>query len=314
MAEEFNIESNENLSSSPELIPESNIGNNTIINPSIDNSLNNISGPGTGVVNYEHDFTDLSIIDGTTFNDSVQIALDGMPNLERNQPFFDMIDEAAVDMDKYPAMFSNNNMDSPFPGRAGTNYNPFETSTGEIDLSTENGRSNFLAASQTITSESYGPTKPQGFIEPQEFSARRYNLDRFYRHPNFAELGFHPFANNEAYYQANSTKWDNFTRTRSAFIDMFGPAFWSSYRAVGDMFTGDIRQADMLGAQSMEDAMRIGSSTSGGTRGFFNDLFLNSAYTMGIVSNILVEEAIIGGVTALTAVPSGGTSTIPAAA
>ena len=56
----------------------------------------------------------------------------------------------------------------------------------------------------------------------------------------------------------------------------------------------------MQGAQAMEDAMRIGRSSSGGTRAFFNDLFVNSAYTMGIVSNILVEEAALFAATALS--------------
>ena len=64
-----------------------------------------------------------------------------------------MIDRAAVDMDKYPIMISNNDMDSLFPGRAGTNYNPWETSTGDIDLNTENGRAAFLAAGEKNTIE-----------------------------------------------------------------------------------------------------------------------------------------------------------------
>ena len=76
------------------------------------------------------------------------------------------------------------------------------------------------------------------------------------------------FANNEAYYQNNSSKWDNFTRTRGAFVDMFDEAFYSGYRSIADMFSGDIAQSDMLGAMAMEDAMRRGSSTSGGARGF----------------------------------------------
>ena len=305
MAEEIDIESNNNLANTVSVTPEVENTNQSTVSSPISNKFPDkfSNSLGTHVVNFEQDYNNLSPIDTTTFNDSINIALEGMPNLERNQPYFDMIDSVAIDMDKYPFQVSNNNMNSPVPGRAGTDYNPWETNTGEIDLSTANGRTAFLASSQQSTAKFKNilPTTPMGYEAPQEYSARRYNLDRYYRHPNFAELGFHPFANNEVYYQANSSKWDNFTRTRGAFTDMFDDAFTSHYRSIADMFSGDIAQSDMQGAMAMEDAMRIGSSTSGGTRGFFNDLFLNSAYTFGILGNIMVEEAIIAGATYLSA-------------
>ena len=326
MAEELNIESNEILDNTTNVAPEINDASlpetPVVQTPNIDvPGMNNpvetkfpenfADNLGTNNVNFDQGYNDLSMVDGMTFNDSINIALENMPNMERNQPYFDMIDTAAVDMDKYPAVFLNNNMNSMFPGRAGTNFNPWETDTGNIDLSTANGRSAFLAASHQSNAKYKNliPQTPIGFEPPQEYSARRYNLDRYFRHPNFAELGFHPFANNEAYYQNNSSKWDNFTRTRGAFVDMFDEAFYSGYRSIADMFSGDIAQSDMLGSMAMEDAMRIGSSTSGGARGFFNDLFLNSAYTMGILGNILVEEAVIAGATYL----SGGYTAAPGA-
>ena len=64
-------------------------------------------------------------------------------------------------------------------------------------------------------------------------------MDRYYHHPRFKDLGFHPFANNDAYYNTNSNKWDNFTRSRAAFSSMFDDAFFSSYRSIGDAFSGD---------------------------------------------------------------------------
>ena len=327
MAEELNIESNEILDNTTNVVPEINdtslpetpvVQTPNIDVPGMNNPVetkfpeNFADNLGTNNVNFDQGYNDLSMVDDMTFNDSINIALENMPNLERNQPYFDMIDTAALDMDKYPAVFPNNNMNSIFPGRAGTNFNPWETDTGNIDLSTANGRSAFLAASHQSNAKYKNliPQTPIGFEPPQEYSARRYNLDRYFRHPNFAELGFHPFANNEAYYQNNSSKWDNFTRTRGAFVDMFDEAFYSGYRSIADMFSGDIAQSDMLGAMAMEDAMRRGSSTSGGVRGFFNDLFLNSSYTMGILTNILVEEAVIAGATYL----SGGTLAAPGAA
>ena len=79
-----------------------------------------------------------------------------------------------------------------------------------------------------------------------------------------------------------------------------GPAFTSGWRSIGDMFTGDVFSSDLIGAQAMDDAMRIGRSGSGGTRGFFNDLFLNSSYTVGIISSIALEELALWGATALS--------------
>jgi hypothetical protein len=263
-----------------------------------DVSFMDIEGPGTGVVNFDSPYPEY---DAQTFEDVVNdaIQVQGMPNLEINQPFIDMIDNAAIEVDKYPIMFSNNDMNSAYPGRAGTDYDPFRTSTGIPDMSTSNGIKAFLSTAIDVTNVIKGPNKTPGYRDPFHYSARDYNMDRYYRHPRFADLGFHPMANNEAYYQANSSKWDNFARTRSAYFDMFGPAFTSGWRSIGDMFGGATLQSDMIGAQAMDDAMRIGRSTSGGTRGFFNDLMLNSAYTMGIISSIAVEEAALFGIAAL---------------
>jgi len=260
-----------------------------------------IEGPGTGIVNFEEPYPGNFNYDTELFEDVVDQAIEiqGMPNLEMNQPFFDMIDRAAIDIDKYPIMFSNNDMNAAYPGRAGTDFDPFRTSTGIPDLSTQNGIKAFLSSAVDVTKQIKGPDKTPGYRDPFHYSARDYDLDRYYRHPRFSDLGFHPMADNEAYYQANSSKWDNFTRTRSAYMDMFGPAFTSGWRSIGQMFTGETLQSDMIGAMAMDDAMRVGRSTSGGTRGFFNDLFLNSAYTMGIISSIAVEELALFGAAAL---------------
>ena len=260
-----------------------------------------IEGPGTGIVNFDQPYPEIGNYNTELFEDVVDQAIEiqGMPNLEMNQPFYNMIDRAAIDMDKYPIMFSNNDMNAAYPGRAGTDWNPFRTSTGIPDLSSPNGIKAFLSSAVDLTQKIKGPTETPGYRDPFHYSARDYDLDRYYRHPRFADLGFHPMADNESYYQANSSKWDNFARTRSAYVDMFGPAFTSGWRSIGAMFTGETLQSDMIGATAMDDAMRVGRSSSGGTRGFFNDLFLNSAYTMGILSSIAVEEAALFGIAAV---------------
>jgi len=250
-----------------------------------------ISGPDTGFVDYNIRFDD-NLVHEDSYLGAIDVARELAPEFD-DQPFKDMIDAHALDMSKYPAQLPNSNMNSIFPGNAGNSFNPFEVDTGNFNLSTPEGRKSFLASSPQVTSAISSPTSTPAYSHPISYNARKYELDRYYAHPDFAELGFHPFANNDAYYNTNSSKWDNFTRSRAAFSTLYDDAFTSNYRAIGDFFSGENRLADYEGAQAMEDAMRIGRSSSGGVRGFMNDLFVNSAYTAGIISNILLEEAVL---------------------
>ena len=44
-------------------------------------------------------------------------------------------------------------------------------------------------------------------MDPISYGSRKYELDRYYNHPRFG--GISSFANNDAYYNSNSSKWDN---------------------------------------------------------------------------------------------------------
>ena len=124
-----------------------------------------------------------------------------------------------------------------------------------------------------------------------QFGFSSSNFDRYYNHPNFKELGFHPYRNNEAYYNENSTWWEDNQRMWGQFGKVFSTGFMSTYDAIGDMFSTDgYLQADVEGADSFADAMRIGNTTRGGVGGFTTNLMLNSGYTVGILTNIAVEE------------------------
>ena len=259
-----------------------------------------INGPGTGVVDFETRFEN-NFVNEDSFAGAVDIAIQSQPKFD-DQPYLDMLDAHAIDMSKYPVQLPNSNLNAPYPGIAGNTFSPFEKDSGKFNLNTAEGREAFLSSTQDVTAAQAEPNMTPEYIDPISYSSRKYELDRYYNHPRFKDLGFHPFANNDAYYNSNSSKWDNFTRSRAAFSSMYDDAFTSNYRAIGDFFSGDYGLSDLQGAQAMEDAMRIGRSSSGGTRGFFNDLFVNSAYTMGIISNILVEEAAL----ALATVGTGG--------
>ena len=243
-----------------------------------------------GVVNFDNPYPDMPGYDVETFESALNFATEGTANLEINQSFKNMIDEAAVDLDKYPISFApNNDLNDLYPGRSADNYNPFRQSSGVPDMNTANGRRAFQSQAM-YDSAINNPDQTPGYEDPHHYGAKRYEMDRYYNHPMFDD--------NEQYYQANSSKWDNFTRTRGQWTATFGPAFTSQWRSISDMVTGDTFSSDLVGAKSMMDSQRIGRSGSGGTRGFFNDLFLNSSYTAGILSSIAVEELALFGLAA----------------
>ena len=77
------------------------------------------------------------------------------------------------------------------------------------------------------------------------------------------------------------------------FSGLFGNAFMSGYRAMGDLFTGEYGDPDFEGAMAFENAMRVGNTTRDGVGAFTNNFLLNSAYTMGIIGSIAVEELVL---------------------
>ena len=152
----------------------------------------------------------------------------------------------------------------------------------------------------------------QAMFDGRDSSNANQFYERYTEHGSFDELGFTPFRDNEAYYNSNSSAWDDLARTTSQ---------WSTITGIG--FTdaagfGDV--TDRVTAQKYEDAMTIGSSSRGGVTGFSNNLFLNSGYTVGIIAELAMEEvAMLGAEFALGigTVGSAGTAapaTLPAMA
>ena len=158
-----------------------------------------------------------------------------------------------------------------------------------------------------------GDYKPrQDYVEDtQNFGMRETNFDRFYAHPKFADLGWHPYRDNEKLYNENSSWGDDWSRMSGQFMSNMLPAF--SPFGILD-FTMD---PDTDGATKMADAMRVGTSSKEGFGASFTNFSLNSAYTVGIISSIAVEELALWGATAALAVATpatGGASAAAAAA
>ena len=184
------------------------------------------------------------------------------------------------------------NTSSPRPSRGYLDDDPYGQMTGDYDYDSDlglaQGFENALYQSILDTPKEKAP----GLKPPVVFGARAYNLDRYMAHPKFSDLGFHPFRDNEEYYNdGRTTRFQNGRRTFNAYWDMFFSAAGGNYRSAKDVAGGDFLGSDMIGAQSMEDAMRIASSTRGGLGGWINDFMLNSAYTFGTIASIVAEEA-----------------------
>lgn len=107
------------------------------------------------------------------------------------------------------------------------------------------------------------------------------NLERYYNRDEFQRLGFTPFGDNESYYQANTTFWDDFRAARQGFSSLFGIGLWSYFSPENDYTKAD-RYAR---------AANIGTSQREGTASrMFNNAVLNSGYTIGLMTGILLEE------------------------
>ena len=90
----------------------------------------------------------------------------------------------------------------------------------------------------------------------------------------YGELGFSPFRDNEANYNANTDWWDEMGRAGSQ---------WWGLTKLGFMdATGFGGTTDVQAAEQMAEAMAIGSSSKEGIGAFSTNLFLNSGYTVGI--------------------------------
>ena len=129
-----------------------------------------------------------------------------------------------------------------------------------------------------------------GIASPTFSSMQQTNFKRYYEHPEFQTLGWKPYADNEAYYNANSTIYDDMSRMWGQFGSLVGTGFMSGYRAIGDMVTGGSNVVDLKSANEFEEAMAIGSSSREGGMAWTNNLLLNSGYTVGIISSIALEE------------------------
>ena len=228
--------------------------------------------------------------------------------------------DESVDAD-YQAMLNNasdavnrwgmspiSNYNSPLPGPSMDQYNPRKQSS-KPDISSMQGKIRMFS---DIGKQAPQPKRSiigdntRKISDPIYSGINQTQFDRYYNHPSFAKLGFHPYRNNEEFYNENSSAWSDTGRMFGQLTKLTGTGFASSYRS---WFEDDVM--DLESAIEYEDAVRIGSSSRGGFAGGINNFVLNSGYTLGIIGSIALEELIMwGGTAALAAATpfTGGAS------
>lgn len=151
---------------------------------------------------------------------------------------------------------------------------------------------NNIILSARSSSDQYAYAKPTSFNSTHT----GLNFDRYYNHPNFKKLGFSPYRDNETIYNANSSWSDDFRRASTQYGTLWANGFSSLFKNWGSLASST---PDFEGAHTMEKAMAIGSSSREGIGSSVTNFYLNSAYTVGVLSEIAAEELAIMAAAAL---------------
>jgi hypothetical protein len=133
-----------------------------------------------------------------------------------------------------------------------------------------------------------------------------------YGQETYDRIGFSPEIDNETWYNANTSQYDDWKRmaTQSAW-PMLKLGFMSPIKSYAKLFgQADIGQ-DLAEARDYEEYNAIGYSTKGGIGGFAINLQNSAAYSVGILTESVVEGALIGA--AVGAVSGEGVGAAPGA-
>ena len=130
---------------------------------------------------------------------------------------------------------------------------------------------------------------------------KNQNFERYYKHDKFKQLGFSPYRDNEAIYNQQGSWWDDFNRMRGEWDNLAYSGFKS------------IWGSEETANEEMAKGMAIGSSNREGLGGSIVNFGLNSAYTVGIIGELALEDAALAAIEALsfgTATPAVGAAGI----
>jgi len=121
-------------------------------------------------------------------------------------------------------------------------------------------------------------------------SSSFYERYKAYGNETFDRIGFSPFKNNDAEFNAGTGTMSEFARTWThSFVPLFARGFTSGPKSLYRMAHGDFSD-DPEEATAYARAAAIGQSTKGGITGFTNNMLMNFGYSAGIMSEAILEE------------------------
>lgn len=169
--------------------------------------------------------------------------------------------------------------------------NELNTNSKIIDTKFSNPQGNF--------NDPFAEAKIYGFNP----SFKGLNMDRY----DDKELGFDPFRDNEKFYNDNTSIFYDFGRAFEGMGRLGYGALVDGATSLGRMIQGDFDISKDFAMDSERIMAETMSTKSGFLPGVAN-FMTNAGFTIGMMAEMLLEEAIIAGVSALAAPVTGGTS------
>ena len=144
------------------------------------------------------------------------------------------------------------------------------------------------------------------------FNAESTLFDKFESSWDFSTKGFVPWRDNDDTYNQDTNVLKELYRSTKWAAPLFGEGFVSGLRTfpdlIGGIFNGDldqIIQSDDQLADKWARATKMGGSTAGGMSSFLTNFEISAANMLGLVTETIMEDALIGAVTVF----SGGATT-----
>jgi len=192
------------------------------------------------------------------------------------------------------------------PGKKKTATLSFDEIDRQRKQLTENWKNNAAFLAQTRRD----PRLTAGRYEYDQYVT---NVDRYrgYGAGTFNKLGFNPLEDNEKYYNQNTSWYQDYMRMAPHMFSLFKSSLWESSLPVGiyDLLSNNTpSMTDLEASETQARHMKLGASSRGGIAEFGNNFLLNSAFSFGIIGNVLLEEAAIATASVYAAPASGGAS------
>ena len=125
-----------------------------------------------------------------------------------------------------------------------------------------------------------------------------------YGQETYDKIGFNPMIDNEALFNAHTSQFDDWVRMATVAAPMYIQGFLAPMKSYAQAFSGNFG-ADTKEAIDFEESSAIGYSTKGGALGFLTNVQNSVAYSAGVMTQAVLENALVGAVVGTSAGPGG---------